>query len=155
MKGDKKTTTTTTTKNSDDDDASVDSLGSGSKHLSLRDGLLLDAMHLESDDDHDDDENADGQFLLLDGVSVVVVGEGGEEEEEEGGEEEEKWTTPGEDPRCLLSKYGGVGPADYKEDAQNALKDLIGPNMDGGLVWKAQLMVDSETDEEKDKTFLM
>lgn len=41
----------------------------------------------------------------------------------------------GKDPWCVLSSYGGASSFDEKE-----LKELIGPNEEGGLIWTAQLV---------------
>jgi hypothetical protein len=42
---------------------------------------------------------------------------------------------PGKDPWCTLSSYGGASAFDEKE-----LKELIGPNQEGGLIWTIQLV---------------
>jgi len=41
----------------------------------------------------------------------------------------------GKDPWCTLSSYGGASAMNEME-----LKELIGPNEEGGLVWTAQLV---------------
>jgi len=106
------------------------------KEVFLRDGLLWDL------------DNLCGNANAIDATVDTKLGEDEldiplsekppneeEDEKEEVVVEDEDPGVIGKDPWCTLSSYGGASSSN-----ENELKDLIGPDEDGGLLWTAQLV---------------
>jgi hypothetical protein len=93
--------------------------------LSLRDGLLCELDKICNP----------AASLVDDELLGIAVEMPPEEEDGKSKASDDDPGIPGKDPWCTLSSYGGASAFDEKE-----LKDLIGPNQEGGLIWTAQLV---------------